>query len=269
MPLKRIILNGGLVMNFKRNTYLTYIKVAGIFLVMSAAISSITSCSEGIFSHDETSGNEFRTLPTFSKIQLNSIVDIKLVNDSVFSVKLDGDPANFKEIITEVINDTLKIYDHNTRTWVPDYVRTSLEIHFPDLKKIMLWQPCNLTNADTLRLNSLIIWALGNTTRTNLTIKMNSFYLVTGSNDFGYYTLHGMANTTTLWPRGSAIIHAENLDNHSLKVTSNTIADTRVYAPGKLSVAITSTGNVLYSGNPTSIEMLDESGKGRLINVDK
>lgn len=236
-------------------------------LTITFMMSLITSCSEGIFSHDENSGTEQRALPSFSKIELNSIVDIKLVNDSVFSVKLDGDPGNFNKIITEVINDTLKIYDQNTRTWVPDYVRTSLEIHFPDLKKIMLWQPCDLTNADTLVLDNLTILALGNTTRTNLTIKMNSFYLVTGSNDFGYYILNGVANTTTLWPRGSAIIHAENLDNQSIKVTSNTIADTRVYAPGKLTVAITSTGNVLYSGNPASIEMLDQSGKGNLISI--
>jgi len=255
-------------MNSKKSICSTFLKLFVSLLVL-IMIMSVTSCSEGIFSHDENSGTELRTLPAFSKIQLNSIADIRLVNDSVFSVKLDGNPANFMEITTEVINDTLKINDHNTRTWVPDYMRTSLEIHFPDLKKIMLWAPCNLTNADTLRLNNLIIWALGNTTRTNLTIKMNNFYLVTGSNDFGYYTLNGMASTTTLWPRGSAIIHAENLNNYSLKVTSNTIADTRVYAPGKLSVAITSTGNVLYSGNPSSIEMLDESGKGKLIDLGR
>ena len=236
-------------------------------LVVMLFIISATSCSEGLFSHDETNGTETRSLPAFSKIQVNSIVDIRLVKDSVFSVKLDGNPANFNEIITEVINDTLKIYDHNTRTWVPDYVRTSLEIHFPDLKRIILWAPCNLTNHDTLVLNELSILALGNTTRTNLTIKMNSFYLVTGSNDFGYYILNGVATTTNLWPRGSAIIHAENLDNQSIKVTSNTIADTRVYAPGELTVAITSTGNVLYTGNPSSIEMLDESGKGKLISI--
>ncbi len=268
MPLKLIILNGGWVMNSEKKPGVTFFKLF-VKLVLMLVIISVASCSEGLFSHDETNGTETRSLPAFSKIQVNSIVDIRLVKDSVFSVKLDGDPGNFNQIFTEVVNDTLRINDHNTRTWVPDYVRTSLEIHFTDLQKIMLWAPCDLTNTDTLQLNSLIIWALGNTTRTNLTIKMNSFYLVTGSNDFGYYILNGVATTTNLWPRGSAIIHAENLDNEYLKVTSNTIADTRVYAPGKLTVAITSTGNVLYSGNPSSIEMLDESGKGKLINVDK
>ena len=93
--------------------------------------------------------------------------------------------------------------------------------------------------------------------------------MVTGSDKFGYYFFRGNANSTRFWPRGNSQVDASELFSQNCYVYNNSIGDCYVNVSQKLEARLNTIGNVIYSGNPKEIVIIEESGSGKVLPADK
>jgi len=206
----------------------------------------------------------------FSKLSFYDIFDVVLKNDTVFSVRLESPEKFIDNISINLDSAELLFRDENFARWLPDYPRPKVTISLPRLDdQLLAKSPIKLTTSDTLRINSLNLVFLGKTGEFDLTMDVNSFYMVNGSDNYAFYYFRGFAKTAKFWPRGSSQIDASMLTTQDCFIYNNSIGDCFVNASHKIEARLNTAGNVYYSGDPSEIIISEESGSGKLIRDDK
>lgn len=238
-----------------------YIFIAILFL--------FASCEKLIFSDNEPIQKSFNSYNYFSQISIYDIFEIELKTDSIFSVELETSQKYIENISIILDSAELVIEDNNNFKGLADYPRPKLIITFPKLdNQLLLKAPVKLSSIDTLQLAKLKLILLGKTGEFDLTMDVDNFQMVTGSDNFGYYIFRGKANSTRFWPRGSSQVDASELYSQNCYVYNNSIGDCYVNVSQKLEAKLNTIGDVIYCGSPKEIVIIEESGSGRVIDAD-
>ncbi len=231
--------------------------------ILLAILFFLVSCEKIILPDPGARVNQFVKTENFNKIFINSIFSIELIQDTVFGYTANCGKNQLENILARVEDGELFLEDQNTFTWMADYQRIELKIHFPAINRMFIDAPCQLTNRDSLKLNNFQIISSGKTIEMDLCIHTNYFRLVAGSDNYGYHEVRGISRKAFLWPRGSALFRMGNLACDTLSVRQNSIADCHVHANKYLHVFIDRSGDVVYSGDP-SISIDTISGGGQI-----
>lgn len=247
-----------------RKSYKLFFHAIQIFLLFL-----MLSCEKVFLPPEGKMVSEKFNLDTIEEILVNDVFDIILVNDSNYSVTVVAGENRIGGFRNSEAGRLLVLEDHNKYKWLPEYNRIRLEIRFPDLKRITLEAPSSIKTRDTLYISNFQLYSLGKTAEMDLNLKGGTLYMVTGSDNFGVYHLSGQVNHCSLWPRGSSIVHAENLESRKCVVKSNTIGATRVYPLRELHVRMNTLGDVLYRGNPDTVIIEEQSGEGKLLKLEE
>jgi hypothetical protein len=226
----------------------------------------LLSCEKIILPDPGPKTSRFVQTENFNKIFINSIFSIELVQDTAFGYTATCGENQLEKILARVEEGELFLEDQNAFTWMADYQRVELKIHFPSIYRMYIDAPCQLTNRDTLRLRNFQIISSGKTGEMDLCIHTNYFRMAAGSDSYGYHEVRGISRRAFLWPRGSALFRMENLVCDTLGVRQNSIADCHVQVKNHLHVFIDRSGDVVYSGQP-SISIDTISGGGQLVPV--
>jgi len=229
----------------------------------------LVSCEKIIF-HD--SGDLLKdkiTYDSFSKIMISSVFDVELFTDTVYSVEVEAFEAYIDYIHQTLDSGCVEIVDKNKLTWLPDYPRPTLKISFPKLDDhLHIMAPVKLITKDTLELPVLRIISLGKVGDIDINIHAVNFQLTTGSDNYGYYIIKGKTENSRIWLRGSSIVDAYELNTNYTYVYNNSVGDCWVDVNNKLIARLNTLGSVYYQGNPDEIEIIEESGEGKLINTE-
>jgi hypothetical protein len=222
-------------------------------------------CEKNLFFRTEPELTEKTILDSFTEVSINDIFQVELRNDSVYSIQLTGKKSILERISFQVNGNILELHDRNSRQWMPGYPVVKLIISFPDISVISLNAPGELFSSDTLKVNSLLLLSRGQLTEMDLTLKSSHLFLVTGTDDFSYYTLRGFSENTDLRVYGSAQLRAGGLKAENVSIRNISIGDCYIYAEKQLRVWLEHYGNVFYSGSPDEIIIETMTSRGRLI----
>ncbi|MCK4923042.1 MAG: DUF2807 domain-containing protein, partial [Bacteroidales bacterium] len=177
--------------------------------ILGIILFSFSACEKIIFSDPGSIQKISTTYDYFSQISIYDIFEIELKTDSIFSVELESYKKYIENISIVIDSGELVIKDNNNFKGLADYPRPKLIITFPKLDdQILLKAPVKMTTIETLQLPKLKLILLGKTGECDLTMDVDNFQMVTGSDNFGYYTFRGNSNSTRFWPRGSSQVDA-------------------------------------------------------------
>jgi hypothetical protein len=206
---------------------------------------------------------------TFNELNLGKSLNYALVRDTVNFIRVKGGRNLLQSIYSEVIDGILYIENKNRCNFLRSYAEIlEVEIHFTHLNRIEGRISHDLRSNDTIvgsYFNLELTGASGNVQVLVDTDFINGF--VNDGN--GDYSIAGKTKYAHIQANSNGLADARGLwVQEQLEVSSRSIRAIFCHAEGiPLVVNIEATGDVFYTGTPSSIA-LNRTGSGNLIQVD-
>lgn len=225
----------------------------------------MTSCNKALFDAGETVTKEIRIDSVFSSIDIENIFDITLVNDTVNKVLVTCG-ENLQPYVSIRVNNGILYFDHSVKqNWSRSYQKIKLEVHLTFGPRIDIHEPISLKTKGVFTCNNFTFVDFWKVSEVDVNIDANFCGIYMSSDNFGYYKVKGKAQNAEIWGWGSAYVIADSLVTQNCHVLQRGMADVYVNVTGQLSVSLEFTGDVYYTGNPTSVVIEKQTSSGRLI----
>ena len=205
----------------------------------------------------------------FSELFLKQSLQYTLVADTVPFIRLKGGKNLLNLISAEVNGGILSIENKNRCNFLRSYDRlVEVEIHYVQLNRIDYKGSHDVVALDTIvgeYFNLRLAHASGNARMLVNTDYINGF-VKDGSGD---YYFAGKTRFAHIQAYHNGFADIRNLDvSEGLEITTRSSRKVLCHADGiPLKVTLSGIGDVLYTGNPTSIELI-RTGSGNLIKLD-
>lgn len=248
------------------NTKLIYDWILPLFALLIGLSSCNKSTGFDCFMSTGSIEKVERSIPYFHSIQLNDNINLYLIQNGQNKLELEAGKNLMNQIQTEVTEDSvLVLANKNTCNWVRSYDKPiNIYLSFKELRNIEYRSIGDVSNADSLRLDSLridIFEGAGNIELTLRTIvcEVNLHYGTAN------VVLHGRSNANILYQLGAGKIDVSALHTGNVYLRNWSSNDMLVWATNFLSAEIKGLGNVYYKGNPGIHSTL--IGEGQLIPI--
>jgi hypothetical protein len=173
---------------------------------------------------------------TFDRIRLDGAFATTITVGKPASIRLHGDPAQVRNVTTEVENGTLTVGERDRRTNAHDVV---LDISVPALR------------------------SFANDGAGGTTILGVSGDVEFANSGAGSIVASGRANTEAVSLDGVGKIDTQGVDAHDVSVDSNGVGAVYVRGSGTLSLTVNGIGEIRYAGHPAHVEQ-QVNGLGRI-----
>jgi hypothetical protein len=245
----------------------------GIDLVALIVFLLFAGCKEGdnTFNCFEQSGNmvTITKFPgSFRAVIINDIFDVTLVQDSVDFVEITCGDNLAGDVELTVITDSLFLKNNNRCSWVREYTKIKVTIHFVNLKLLVTGCSCSVNTKGPIYSDDLMVAATGGFSEVDLELNTRQIYFYNNKEVTGIYKFRGNTQQAVLRTFGTASLFSDSLNAINLKAENNSVADMKVFATEKLEAILTSNGNIYYYGNPTQVDLLEQSSSGKLIKAE-
>jgi hypothetical protein len=223
----------------------------GIYaILLSMILSSCNDCMEG----NGKMATRTAKFTEITAINLAISADVKLVNDSTGTVKIEGESNIIEAILLEQKGTSLRI---------------SSEPCFSSNKPITITIPMN--RVSDLQINgSGSITTLSKMKASDLELNINGSgdidvdvdagNVLSEINGSGNIILKGAAQRHKIEVNGSGDVNAENFPTGNVGITVNGSGDCKVMATTALAIKIRGSGSVYYSGAPDISSDIKGSG---------
>jgi hypothetical protein len=199
------------------------------------------------------------------EMNINGIFDIFLVQDTVFFVDLKGGNKVLEYAQIRTNDSILSLYNTNSCSFLSDYKRIGVYIHFAKMGNLNISEPCNVKSLNAITSNFVV--SVGSAiAEVDIELDNDNFFFYTNKQTAGSYLFKGRCNNCTLWGFYASKIDAANLKTRTMYVLNGSIADFEVNVAEKLYVEIHNSGNVIYSGSPI-VQIDSLLGSGRVIKA--
>lgn len=237
-------------------------------LILFVCMAILSSCKKSGTNCLNSSGpvvREVREVSEFDSIEMNDYVNLILTQDSVVKVEVETGKNLQSGIETTVTERQLVIRNHNICNWLRSYsvpVNVYATVH--NLKKIYYNSSGNIstTNPITSKKLTVDVWGGAGTIDLNLDIKGFGYFIVhMGTADL---KLRGNCSICSIYSGEYGLIQAGDLLTGYSFVSNHGSNDVYVKAIQYLSATIESIGNIYYTGNPDSLDIVI-NGPGEVI----
>ena len=224
-----------------------------IFVIASAVIFSSCESISG-------SGNivtQTRNLNQFDGVRASGSLDIEVMNDQTQLVKVEADDNIMPYIITKVEDGMLDV--HLKPNFMYHTINAKVYVSAPSLTKLTVAGSGSITSKDTLANAEQIECKVSGSGDINAVLEAPSIKATIGGS--GTITLAGKTKDFTCNITGSGDLKCNNLlsENTTVGVTGSGTA--HVYASVHLIAKVTGSGDIYYSGHPSSPE-IRKTGSG-------
>ncbi|HNS31308.1 MAG TPA: head GIN domain-containing protein [Tenuifilaceae bacterium] len=210
--------------------------------------------------------SEEREIEPFGKVELLDRVNLDICQDTAYKLILTGPKNLLPKISTRVEDGTLTIADNNSCNWVRDYEhRITAKVHVKQLNRIYYEGIGNITTTNKLTVDTLIIRSFQSAGSINLDVTLKYFHCYF---DQSLVDLHiaGTANRVHAQINGTGFLYCHELITPHCVAFNQGSGDIYVYASNYLHGIIEGSGNVFYTGNPSSTEFrYIGRGSGRFV----
>lgn len=208
-------------------------------------------------------------LPPFDEIELKSVFDVYLSQDTFYSVKVTGNKDMINNVIIENDNNVVKIKNTSKLKWLsPEDNKITLYISSDRPKKITAFETCNIQTVNPIITDEFGIILGSKLNQANLELNNNIFYFWNIHPCGGKLILRGKTNNLRLWNFAIMSVDAVNLDAGMGLVENHSKGDCSVYVNNTLDYSIYGEGNIYLFGNPGQIVLHENTSSGRLIRMN-
>lgn len=230
------------------------------FLFMTATLlfSASESKSQTIKGNGDIA-KETRNVSSFSKLELNSVMNVFLKQTGSESVTIEAD-KNLIPFIKTYVKESTLIIEIEKDIKFDGYEKMNVYVSLVDLNNIENNSVGNVKSENQLNLSSLTI---ENNSVGNLDLDLNCKNLNTEINSVGNVSLSGKADNVSIENNSVGNLDAIDLTAVNLTIESNSVGNSNVYATGEISIEANGVGNVIYKGDPV-IKSLKKNGVGNV-----
>lgn len=207
---------------------------------------------------------EDRITEPFSSIFLSENVNLYLIQDSIFNIKVQAGKNLLPLIKTRVENGSMYISNDNKCNWVRSYKPdVNVYISMPSLLFIEYTGCGNICMQNTFTGDSIYFDSKNGSGTVNLNLDIKKCYLIINTGPVDVIA-KGKADELQLYYIGNGMIHFEELPTNYTFINNKSTGNCYLNVCNLLIYNITCSGNIYYTGNPSQIQG-GITGSGRLI----
>jgi hypothetical protein len=211
----------------------------------------------------------FQILEPFQTIELNSSFQVYLIQDSVYSLRIEADKDVVENIKAKVESGVLKIADESGWKWLrPTKNKVKLYISCNRPKTLMVNETCNIETINPIISQEFGMIMASKLNEANLAFQCSVVYFFNNHPMGGKITMRGTTDRLKLWPTALVQIDARDLQANVALVENSSKGDVHVRCTEALIYRISNIGNIYYHGIPNKFEFLGDSGKGELLPAE-
>ena len=234
-----------------------YLTITGFLLI---------SCSKEIIWNAGEDLTRTITLDPYNVIEINSIFDVQLVQDSNDFVKITCGRNLMDRVKVNQNAEVVEISEFSDMNWTRSYRRTLIELHFKELQQIHINDCVKMESKGPFKGQFISVWVTCDLSEVDLQVLCDHFYIMVSEDNFGIYKVSGVTGSSSLELQGTAHFRMENLETDSCHVLHKGIGDCYVNVRNLLKGEITGKGTLLYKTNP-ALKVQVNTEKGKVIPV--
>lgn len=208
---------------------------------------------------------QFRTIPFFTKIELDDRIDLNLIWDSAATVlQIEGGSGIIDNIITEVKDGELKIYNTNKCNWVRSFKKkVTVTLRGNSWNTITYRGSGTIRSQNQLKIDELYLdcWEASGDIYLNIDCKESYLKSHTGPTTIN---VEGRSSYSYLFLSGNGLINAKNLQAGDTDIINKNQGDAHITTTSNLDAFIEGKGNIFEYGSPKTVEFT-KTGSGNLI----
>jgi Protein of unknown function (DUF2807). len=230
----------------------------------AASLLFIVVILSGIASGQE---KETRNVKGFTKVSFGISGDLKIKIGPEFSVVIEGDKSDLKEVVTEVSGDRLVIKQENWRFNFNFNEKVHVYITMPELNSLGVSGSGNAEVLDPIKgADDLNLSVSGSGKLTTAELEADNLDCsISGSGNI-YIGSAGKADKGSISISGSGNYRGESMEIDNLEVHVSGSGNCTCKAGDSLRASISGSGNVSYHGNPKIDARA--SGSGHVRSMD-
>ena len=190
----------------------------------------------------------------FSKISASEGLEVILSQNNENSIKVQADENLHQYIITEVVDETLKIHTSNQ---IGKAEAKKIYVNFKTLSNINSSSGSNIISSNEINANKISIKA---TSGSNQNIYVASENLYCSSSSGASINLKGKSNIINATSSSGSSINAIELLSSSCKTNTSSGASIKVYCSSEINSKASSGSSIKFDGNPKQISKTKNSG---------
>jgi hypothetical protein len=202
---------------------------------------------------------ESRSVSSFSKIEMDDVINVFLTQAESESVIVESDKNIIPLISTNVKDDKLYI-TLKSGIKIEKVTKINVYVNIRNIDEIELNGVGNLKSTNKLELGNFKISSnsVGNT---NLDLSCDNLELQ--NNSVGNTTLTGKAENVNIISNSVGNVNASGLTAQILTIHNNSVGNAEVKADKEIYISQSGIGNITYKGNAV-VRKLDKSGIGNV-----
>jgi hypothetical protein len=196
---------------------------------------------------------EDRNVSNFTKLDIGGAFKVYLSQGDQEKIVVEADKDEIKEIVTEVVGNTLKIYTDGK--WSSQYHEMTIWLTFRDLDQIDFSGAVEVTGEGTINFKDINMDISG---AAEITMAMNADKFeaeFSGASDVDF---SGKIGSGYLELSGASEFNAQELEFTDLRIEVSGASEAKVWATGTLEIDASGASDIRYKGSPKVT--IDESG---------
>ena len=209
---------------------------------------------------------ETRDATRFDFIYLYDNINLILTQDTFHSIKIEAPENLINFVKTDFSGKELTIKNENKCNFLRSYkYEINVYASFVNLENIYFMGAGKISSTNTIKTSQLILnlWDASGSLDLSVETILSRCNMHTGPGDI---KLKGLAATSFFYSNGNGFMHLEDFVCQYSNVQNKGTGDFFVNVQKEMSVIITSTGSVFYTGNPI-ITNSETTGKGELLKI--
>ncbi len=238
-------------------------KVLKIFLIF---VFPFTFSCKKLFDSGEIV-EEIREVDSIAEIEIHDMFKVKIHHDPTCSLIVKCGEKLLPDIKTELNNGVLVIKNDNPGRIRRNGSDIEIDIYSNDINRIHLYSSSTLVSEDTLKYNTMRIYAETQIASINLTVDIPNLSF-SAYHSTGFYTFSGKVDNFNVYNQGLGQLKAFDLVTKNATVNNYSVGDCSINVSDTLRYNIYNVGNINYKGDPYIYNGKTPSN-GRLIKISE
>lgn len=236
-----------------------------LFILLAGSL--LLSCEEDSYIEEK----RYEALLPFHTVELNSVFDVYLIQDSTYSLEVVADRAVIGNIALSLEEGVLRIENTSGLKWInPKSNKVKLYIRANRIAEILPNETCNIKTVNPIISDEFRVIMGHHPKLAELDLELNNsvFYYWNNHQCGGKVTLRGKTGDLIAYTFGYMAIDAVGLSADRALIENNSKADCKVWVNDRIEYSIRGLGNIYLYGNPDEIVPNEQTSEGELIRVD-
>ncbi len=201
-------------------------------------------------------------IASFNEVYIGGSFKVEITDDNNKQIVLSGDQQAINEIEVSLRNNKLRIEKKRNSWWRSGYKggRVGVQIPAVQLKAVYLSGSGSLNG--TINASEALKLVLSGSGSFDARIQ-GAAYISSTISGSGDMDISGSCERLTLQISGSGSLNANTLAAKTAEVKIVGSGNARLQVSERLSASVAGSGNVIYSGNPSTVEK-SKAGSGRI-----